>query len=111
MSIYISGMKLPPKECRVIIAVDGDGAVYRMRILGDYVFEQSDKRQAIEVPPHGRLVDEEQILRLIDEQRQDEYNRTHSPKMMWSNVVNAFEWLLQWADTIIPADPEGGADG
>ena len=46
MSIYISGMKLPPKECRVIIAVDGDGTVYRMRIHGDYVFEQSDKRQA-----------------------------------------------------------------
>lgn len=98
MGVYVPGVSMP-KDGRAFISYS-DGDVRRF-----FGGEPGTVGTAAELPPHGRLLDEEQIVRLICEQRQDEYNRPHRPKMMWSDVVNVFEWLFQWTDTIILADP------
>jgi hypothetical protein len=92
--IYISNMKLPPEGCRVIIAVDGAGNAYRMRIFGSYAYEQSRTRKAIPVPDHGRLIDADKL------DTRDRGN--NSQRIMWSNIRQ----IIADADTIIPSDKE-----
>ena len=114
MSLYIPGVKMPERCWDCPLCYD----MMSCRITGlnwyrdtvdlsiDPVEERMPNCPLIEVPPHGRLVDEKQILKLIDEQRNWEYNKTHSPNMTWSRIVDAFEWIMQMAATIIPADKE-----
>ena len=116
MSLYIPGISVsccldcPCAEWRTIEYDDIMWicrAVVPRRRIKDTVYDRQAWCPLVEVLPHGRLVDEKQILKLIDEQRNDDYNKTHSPKMMWSQIVDGFEWILQWAATIIPADKDG----
>ena len=98
MSLYIPGLNLPPKgEKPITLMIFHDGSIW------DYD-DEAGSVKVIEIPEHGRLVDETQILKLIDEQRNWEYNKTHSPNMTWSRIFDAYEWIMQRAATIIPAD-------
>lgn len=108
MSIYIKGMNFPPEGCRVIIAVDGDGVVYRMRINGDYIFEQSDKREAIEIPPHGRLVDADAMAAKDDADYEDamECIADVSSRSIVCQLHYGVRKMIEEADTVIPADRE-----
>lgn len=113
MSLYIPGSEMP----KVCVDCPAEYDEYWCNLLKrSFHSANLDPYEAkfkdcplIEVPPHGRLVDETQILKLIDEQRNDAYNKTHSPEMTWSQIVDGFEWILQWAATIIPADKDGNA--
>ena len=100
MSIYISGLSLPPKGEAYLI--NPDGVVYRYTPMDDgedHILRRISAN-LIEVPPHGRLGDLDAL-------------RTEFP--MPSNWNNANEVLCHitgiWAEidnapTIIPADKE-----
>ena len=95
MSILIHGMKMPPRGKVNLLVMFDDG------IVQDNSDGQNQWR-AIEVPPHGRLIDADALNDLLINLADNEY----TPKVFAS-------WLSyeENAPTIIPADPEGGADG
>ena len=87
MSLYIPGLNLPSKDTNPItMMVFHDGSIWR--------YNDDTEFKAIEVPPHGRLVDVSKLP--FNEVRLDEYGD------WWMNVED-----IEAAPTIIPAD---GAD-
>ena len=61
----------------------------------------------IEVPPHGRLIDADAFEKHMSDTVMGDIRGYPYEGDTWDL---AFSWL-DHADTIIPADPEGGADG
>ena len=99
MGIYIKGMEMP-KEGFVEILIRDDGTVQQTgqsyRIDGTdyytpYVGEMPTTYKAVQVPPHGRLIDADALGSFP-------YN------MDFCDGGEADEWV-QNAPTIIPADP------
>lgn len=91
MSIYISGMEMPTKAKDEVITIYPDGTVLKYSLDSDF---HNAKSRAIEVPPHGRLIDADNL------DKRDRGN--NSQRIMWSNIRQ----IVAEADTIIPADPE-----
>ena len=52
MSVLIKGMEMPKKKNGAVIIIYPDGQA---------VFEDGTKYDAIEIPPHGRLIDADDI--------------------------------------------------
>jgi len=92
MGLYIHGMKLPPKGKVKMLVLFDDG------VLLDNADGQN-QWMAIELPPHGRLIDADALK-----------NKHH-----WTDDFYETEYVevedIDAAPTIIPAAPEGGADG
>lgn len=89
MSVIIQGMKMPKfGEC-IVITSDGVASKYLDGDVAMYYNAHPDKASAAELPPHGRLIDADEFFEECPE-------------------LTAYE---QIAETVIPADPEGGADG
>lgn len=100
MSILIRGMEMP-KEGFIEIIIRDDGTVQQTgqsyRIDGTdyytpYVGEMPTMFEAVEVPPHGRLIDADELLRATLE-----------------NFFFYFvpRWMVKEAPTVIPADKDG----
>ena len=90
MGIYISGMELP-KDAYIDVRLFADGWAH---IPTDEPPYYNKAFEAVELPPHGRLIDADDIenITVIMNENGSGFNRIVAP-------------------TIIPADPEGGADG
>ena len=81
----------------------------------DMIYDISDGRPdwcpLIELPPHGRLIDADALRRTM----YHEAFETDSPMQKWDSGCwiryKLFERMEEAAPAIIPADPEGGADG
>lgn len=93
MSVLIKGMEMPGKgEYLMTLYVDSDGSAY---IDVESFPEDKDKFDAIEVPPHGRLIDADKLIKLY----QPDMNR----RIYGGNFIHS----LEFSPTIIPAE-EGG---
>lgn len=94
MSILIHGMKMP-KGRPIRIEITADGAV--SEIISPFLVIPSG--YAIELPLHGRLIDADALM---ENAKLRIFAQSDLP--YFKRFVN----LLEFAPTIIPADPEGG---
>lgn len=81
MGVYIKGMKMPQGESYVTVRIWGDG-----RVIG--VHNDSLVKHAIEIQPHGRLIDADAFVDELGQFCDDNW------------VYNT----LRHAPTIIPAE-------
>lgn len=94
MSIIIPRMKMPKDEKALHLDIYSDGIVLMWQ-MGD---EGKVVGTAIELPPHGRMIDADAFNRNIA-------NAGYKYDPFMAAGVIAF---VNDAPTIIPADPEGG---
>lgn len=104
--IYIHGMEMP-KDGYIDVRLFSDGCAYIQ--TGEHPYHRAFK--VIELPPHGRLVDADALLK-------DHGLETYCPEItrderlfqyeMFRPTMDFCKWVED-AKTIIP--PEGGADG
>ena len=96
MSILIKGMEMPKteEESRLLILTP-DGVTCLTKLgTGNQRFD------TIEVPPHGRLIDADALLKLID-------SCMFPSDMVTTRAVSmATNWIKE-APTVIPADKDG----
>ena len=109
MSIYIHGMELPSGcegcfflldcgICSMLMAAN-----CTQKTVGDYRWEENERHPdcpLIEVQPHGRLGDLDALERTYDQFR--DCGAISPQSYTWVHIG------ISNADTIIPADPEGG---
>ena len=90
MSIVIQGMKMPK-----------DRAVIEIHPVGGYACTRYGfvVGRVIEIPPHGRLIDADALNLDYEVEMADDWKTAHE-------IAN----VVKYAPTIIPADPEGGAN-
>ena len=96
MSILIQGMKMPTGDNNITLFLYPDGKAVVCGMLGPL-----DHYEAVELPPHGRLIDVEPILKFI----QDGLNNGE-----FGNDVIQVMTEIQYAPAVIPAstaDKEG----
>jgi len=114
MSILIPGMEMPKDGECIIVSSDGTVSKYK---IGDVVLfgggAYNVTEDVIDLPPHGRLGD-------LDEMAVDESEAYMSAQLKLGDDVitksineavhTKIVRLIADTPTIIPADPEGGAD-
>ena len=103
MSILIHGMEMPKDGECIVVSSHGTARKYDpgdVLMYGDAYNEMAD---AIELPPHGRLIDADEFL-----VRNAYFADREFVNPMYDDTLKD---LIDRADTIIPADPDGGADG
>ena len=96
MSILIPDMKMPKDGCKSC-GFDILG-ICLIKANMDKPYEVTHSYPLIELPPHGRLIDADAIVKKSYEIK--------SCVGRYSRVVHIED--VKNADTIIPADPEGG---
>lgn len=116
MSVLIN-MEMP-KEGFVEILIRDDGTVQQTgqsyRIDGTdyytpYIGEMPVMYEAIHVPPHGRLIDADALDDAFTELRWDSEGLAHwGNRNEWCLSGNEVEELFNNAQTVIPADKDGG---
>lgn len=90
MSVLIKGMEMPKCE-PLMIRITPDGEVHYVGAVG-----QSVKRtKAIEIPPHGRLIDADALTELVETEFRN-----------WEEDYDASQFLgdIEDAPTIIEAE-------
>ena len=102
MSIYIKGIDIPQDGIVRIISIESDGSI---RFYGG----SSVIARAIEVPPHGGLID---VVALWEKEKNERALREHCPKgqsiIFDAGFLAGYRAACQIASkmpTIIPADP------
>lgn len=92
MGVYIKGIEIP-KESRLTLQISADGAVYVVNSCS--ITAETYMTDAVPVPPHGRLIEEEPIIKYIT----DGLN-------IGRFGYDAIEVLaeIKYAPTIIPAE-------
>lgn len=98
MSIVIHGMKMP-KNCGVCFV--GDRTICK------------EHCPLIEIPPHGRLIDADalKIYQMEENVRADGDPNEYEYDAGLIDGLHMADKDVSVAITVIPADPEGGADG
>ena len=92
MGLYIPDMRLPSDgDFELWIAVRKDGS-FTYNVSGGW---QDGKQKAVPVPPHGRLIDADAFLALIND------STILSDFLKW--IINP---LIRGEPTIIPAEDE-----
>ena len=96
-SILIKGMEMP-KEEKISLTIFPDGRVYKRRgdLLRGYG-EDCIPWKAIAVPPHGRLLDADALIRDLEITEEDGDNGA-------TLLMAVFLEVLKYAPTIIPAE-------
>lgn len=104
MSVLIEGMEMP-KNCEIIIRIDEKGEVY--------VYDQYPTKlyKAIPVPPHGRLIDADELIAKQEEDAEIFMGSTnYGDKVRYDEAMNAVANIVN-APTVIPADKGGEKNG
>ena len=97
MSVLIQGLKMPQGESCVTVRIWGDG-----KVIG--VHNDSLVKHAIEVSPHGRLIDADALL-ADDNRKYDTYRGSNGRDPLLDDARHrAIQWTIEDAPTIIPAD-------
>ena len=89
MDILIKNLKIP-KEKYIRVEIHHDGTMYVQR-NGSYSFYTKLENKAIELPPHGRLIDADALC-----------NKLKSPDFAYFSVAK-FESIIDEAETIVEA--------
>ena len=66
MGVYIKGMEMP-KDYSVIVKIFPDGRVGTIPYVQRFKVELIEGTKAVPVPPHGRLIDADACLALIND--------------------------------------------
>lgn len=98
--IYIPDMKMP-KDCRECPFFGYTAEDDFMCLIQD----GADTCRLEELPPHGRLGDLDELEFYFDESAEGLHG---TPK--WAEIYRECAKAVREAETIIPADPDGGAD-
>lgn len=104
MSILIPGMKMPKYGDCVVVFSDGDVRTFKAGLVVFTGREFEAENKAVELPNHGDLIDRDHLSAVG-------YTGTEGLDDTFDNGV---AWTLEYIDKltpVIPADPEGGADG
>ena len=88
MSIIIQGMEMPNKKNGAVLIIYPDGKC---------AFEDGKTYQAVPVPPHGRLIDADALIKSLSLDENDAENGA-------SLLMAIFIEVLKAAPTIIPAE-------
>ena len=101
MSIYIRGMKMPKDGECIVISSYGTAYKYNPCDVVMYGDAYNENKDAIELPPHGRLIDADALL---THRFNGVVGKTEKSSYMvgWNAAIEA---VVENADTIIPADP------
>ena len=102
MSVLIKGMEMPEncKKCRCSwydftrLYCEADGKLWWLEVT-EYADGRHPNCPLIEVPPHGRLIDEDALKSKIN--YTDDFYET--PFVDWDDILEA--------PTVIPADKDG----
>ena len=109
MSLYIPGLNLPPKgEKRLALFIGSDGVVDVYRSVGEatpYLESYVLETEAIEVPPHGRLIDADALDTKF---LQDGFSKAITRRKSMLTYGDARQYVHS-APTIIPEDKDGDA--
>lgn len=109
MSIIIPGVELPPIDEYLHLRIDGNGYVSAQISAVECVcFLADTDRKAIELPPHGRLIDADKLERMFADIDNAPYSGFDGEDPFYS-AGDAVQ-IIRLAPTILQADPEGGAD-
>ena len=128
MGIYIEGMKMPKTCCGCKMMIYNPELVWDdngIETVGAWVclltaeLIDNTKREEhcplIELPPHGRLIDADALMdgwmnlreaTKYGNETKEQVSHSYSTMMMYEIADE-----IEDAPIIIPADPEGGADG
>jgi len=108
MSVLIRGMEMPKDGDVLTVKKGDDGKIY---IKKSHIWGYS--AELIELPPHGRLIDADALMREIEraERTMEEHGREYSFSFMSSGQEISTEWyyvehLIFDATTIIPEEGE-----
>lgn len=96
MSILIKGMKMPKDGECIVIASHGTAYKYELGDVVMYGDAYNETAEAIELPPHGRLIDADAFNRNIAN-----LGMKYDPFMAAGVIA-----FVNDASVIIPADPE-----
>lgn len=100
MSIIIKGMKMPERGKSVFLRIDDRGEVYILkRCTNNYNFYPTTLYKAVELPPHGRIIDADEF----ELSMQHEWEKNNISNGTWIDIR---EWLKD-APTIIEEEGEG----
>jgi hypothetical protein len=105
MSILIHGMEMP-KDGYIDVRLFFDGWAH---IPTDEPPYYNKAFEAIELPPHGRLIDADAMERMFADIDNAPYSGFDGEDPFYS-AGDAVQ-IIRLAPTIIPAATEGGADG
>ena len=94
MSVLIKGIEMPNPGQIVLVEIDENGDVFAAYDGGRTKLAQY---KAVPVPPHGRLIDAEPIMKYIAD-------GLNSGEFGYDQIKVLAE--IQYAPTIIPADKE-----
>ena len=72
---------------------------------GEYCQTLIGTGQAIELPPHGRLIDADVLTELCRDMQSIEWNK-HAAPYSWAYAYEDFENVILDAPTIIPAEED-----
>lgn len=98
MSIYIKGFDIPQDGIVRVIMIESNGSV---RFYGG----SSVIAKAIEVPPHGRLGDLDNLERMFSDVDNAPYSGFDGAEPFYS--ADDAAQIIRLAPSIIPADREG----
>lgn len=96
MSILIPDMKMPDKATTIVIFSEGKARVFRQDI------DHDEWLTAIEVPPHGRLIDADELSKKLTELADCKWNQM--AKTLWSDAYEEVNGFVEDAPTIIGAE-------
>ena len=106
MSILIKGMKMP-KNCRTCKLIDYDRGCYRC-IVTTAPCDLNSKNEncpLVPVPPHGRLIDADAILKWFEGGREKLVKDGHGDvEVRWIMAFDTFISAVGDVPTIIPAE-------
>lgn len=94
MSILITGMEMPKEGSALVLVIHPDGAITTVTSGKDLPYK------AVPVPPHGRLIDADALLKRIA------MAKTDQPEIadVYDEEAEEVEAWLSYAPTIIPAE-------
>jgi len=91
MDVLIKGLALPKKgESCINLKIYSDGTVYEIGMYSGEIIP--NKAKAIELPPHGRLIDADKVKE----------KQKHSYNEFCENVVSVFD--IDHAPTVLEAN-------
>ena len=94
MSVLIEGMEIPKKKNGAVLIIYPDGKC---------VFEDGAEHRAVELPPHGDLIDRDALLKYELPATLFPNGRRQNPDV-WTHAIAIGN--IQEAPTVIPASAE-----
>ena len=103
MSILVKGMKMPDENQYVTVRIWGTGLIQTVDDFHSYIVWNG---KATELPPHGRLIDENDVMKSAEELRQSPWYKANDflHAIRKDGFETAIDLTVKDAPTIIEAE-------